>query len=65
MLDCNHTLSGVPLNRRFRVLLASLAKVATVLSTWKGSYCLLRSVVISQGSLYNPASMLLKSYTHE
>lgn len=47
--------------RRCMVLLASDAKVSAVRMTWRGSYCLLRRLVISQGSLYTPASMFLKS----
>ena len=61
MDDCSQTLSGDPLKRLLSVLLASDAKVEMVRKTWKGSYCLLRSVVMSQGSLYTPASMFLKS----
>ena len=61
MEDCSQTLSGDPLKRLLSVLLASDANVEMVRRTWNGSYCLLRNVVMSQGSLYTPASMFLKS----
>jgi len=59
--ESSQTLSGDPLMRRCIVLLASDAKVSAVRMTWRGSYCLWRRLVMSQGSLYTPASMFLKS----